>query len=431
MDRFARFFCDPVKVVKLIASLLFGVFIIVYVYFQVIGGFDNEIVTESSMLISLNDGIECDACVFRDETVIDVGGSGVVVTLVDEGQRVSKGHVVANIFPTENDALLQDELDRVNRRIEILENSSVGNQFVISDLQKVYDDISAKIFSISSDMAEGNLSAAVDESEDLLVRLNKRDMIVETQFDYTSELDALKQERSELSSRIASIATPVLASDSAGYFYAEADGYENIFNIGDVESINLDNYDEFLSAKPDESLINSDNIKLVNDIVWYLVCSFDSEEKSKIKVGRRYSVSFPEDGNYEIKMELTKIVSETNSSEALAIFRVNVLPGDFNYKRFQEAEIVIKQLEGLSVPKKALRSVNGIEGVYILVGDVIRFRAVERIGEMDDYYIVSLQTNNVIEIDGETNEEKVIKPLSLYDNIIVSGKDLFDGKIVA
>ena len=131
-------------------------------------------------------------------------------------------------------------------------------------------------------------------------------------------------------------------------------------------------------------------------------------------------------------MQLTKIISDTSSLNSLAVFRVNVLPGDFNYKRFQDAEIVIKQLEGITIPKKALRTVNGVEGVYILVGDVVRFRAVERIDEMDDHYIVSLETNSVIEIGDEDNEEeRIIKPLSLYDNVIVSGKDLFDGKIIA
>lgn len=431
MDRFARFFCDPLKVVKLIASLLFGVFIVVYVYFQVIGGFDNEIITESSMLITLNDGIECDACIFRDETVVDVNTNGFIVTLVDEGQRVSKGQVVANIFPTEEDAALQDELDRVNRRIEILEDSSVDKQFVISDLQNVYDDISENIFVIAENASKGELSPAISVSENLLIRLNKRDMIVETEFDYTSELDSLKEEKNQLEARIANIATPVIASESAGYFYAEADGYENTFDISMVDEINLDNFDDYLSAKPDESLTGSDTIKIVNDVVWYLVCSFDSSEASKIKTGYRYTLTFPDDGNYEIDMQLMKIVSETSSAEALAVFRVNVLPGDFNYKRFQKAEIVIKQVEGLSVPKTALNFRNEVPGVYILVGDVVRYRAVEKIAETEDYYIVSAKTNAVTELDEESGEERVIKPLSLYDNIIVSGKDLFDGKIVA
>ena len=95
----------------------------------------------------------------------------------------------------------------------------------------------------------------------------------------------------------------------------------------------------------------------------------------------------------------------------------------------KKAEIVIEGIEGISVPKKALRVLNGVEGVYILVGDVVRFRSVERIAEKGEYYIVKLKSNAAV-FEDEKGEEVEIKPLSLYDNIIVSGKELFDGKII-
>lgn len=431
MERFARFFCDPVKVIKLIAVLALSIFLVLYVYFQVIGGFDDEIITETSMLVSLNDTIECDACIFRDETVIQKNGDGVVVTLVSEGERVSKGQAVANIYSNERDAVLQDDLNRVERRIEILEDSSVDKKFVISDLQKIYDDISDSIFSISKNSVSGDLSSAISNSEELLIGLNKRDMIVETEFDYTDEYDDLLVEKERLEERISEVAVPVIAENSSGYFYGDVDGYEHSFDISKVDLVSIENFDSFLSAKPDDSLIESSGGKIVNDIIWYVICSFDSEDKSMIKEGRYYSLSFPENGNFEIKMELQKIISDTSSANSLAVFRVNVLPGEFNYKRFQEAEIVIKRLEGITIPKKSLRTVNGVEGVFILVGDVVRFRTVERIDEIDDHYIVSLDTNSAVEIGNDDEEEKIIKPLSLYDNVIVSGKDLFDGKIIA
>ena len=145
--------------------------------------------------------------------------------------------------------------------------------------------------------------------------------------------------------------------------------------------------------------------------------------------GKKYTLAFPDSGDEEIDMSLYKVVSETDSATAVAVFRVNVLPSDFGYKRFHCAEIVLNSLEGISVPKKALRVVDGVEGVYILVGDVIRFRAVERIAEKDNYYVAKLKTNKEL-FEESVNDEVLVKSLSLYDNIIVSGKDLFDGKIV-
>lgn len=427
MNRFARFLCDPKRVVRTIAALVACVGIVVYVYLQVMGGFNEGIVTETAMHVSMNDTIKAESCIFRDETVLENDTKGAVVTLVSEGERVSKGQLIANIYPDENDALLQDEINRINRRLEILENSSVDKQFVISDLRRLDDNIDEIFADIYEDSSRGNLSSAISSSSELLVLLNKRDLIVESGFDYSQELEKLNEEKKALEGRISSVATPLFAAES-GYFFGDVDGYEQTFDISLVDKITLSDFEGLMGAHADEET-SKGSVKIVNDFIWYLVCSLDAEGARTLTEGEKYTVSFPENGDFEIDMTLSRVVSETNSTSSLAVFRVNVLPGGFNYKRFQDAEIVIKGIEGISVPKKALRVVNGVEGVYILVGDVVRFRSIERIAEKDGYYVVKLKSNAAVfeEDNGDVTE---IKPLSLYDNIIVSGKELFDGKII-
>ncbi|MBQ7399530.1 MAG: hypothetical protein IJW06_03595 [Clostridia bacterium] len=426
MDRFAKFLCDPARVVKTIIALLVCIGIVVYVYLQVIGTFDRGIVTETAMYVTLNDTITADACIFRDETILENDGNGAIVTLVSEGERVSKGQLIANIYPDEKDARLQDDINRINRRLEILQNSSVDKQFVISDLRQLDDDIDEVFADIYEDAAKGNLSSAITSSSELLVRLNKRDLIVESDFDYSQELENLEKEKKELEGQIKSVATPLYAENS-GYFFGDVDGYEQIFDVSLVDTLTLSDFEKLIASEGNEEKA-SGSVKIVNDFVWNIVCSVDAQQARTLKEGREYTLSFPENADYEMTMTLSKIVSETNSKTSLAVFRVNVLPRDFNYKRFQNAEIVIKDVEGISVPKKALRVVNGVEGVYILVGDVVRFRSVERIAVKDGYYVVRIQSNT--EVFEEDGQQVQVKPLSLYDNVIVSGKDLFDGKII-
>ena len=416
MDRFAKFLCDPARVVKTIIALLVCIGIVVYVYLQVIGTFDRGIVTETAMYVTLNDTITADACIFRDETILENDGNGAIVTLVSEGERVSKGQLIANIYPDEKDARLQDDINRINRRLEILQNSSVDKQFVISDLRQLDDDIDEVFADIYEDAAKGNLSSAITSSSELLVRLNKRDLIVESDFDYSQELENLEKEKKELEGQIKSVATPLYAENS-GYFFGDVDGYEQIFDVSLVDTLTLSDFEKLIASEGNEEKA-SGSVKIVNDFVWNIVCSVDAQQARTLKEGREYTLSFPENADYEMTMTLSKIVSETNSKTSLAVFRVNVLPKDFNYKRFQNAEIVIK----------ALRVVNGVEGVYILVGDVVRFRSVERIAVKDGYYVVRIQSNT--EVFEEDGQQVQVKPLSLYDNVIVSGKDLFDGKII-
>lgn len=426
MDRFARFFCDPIKILKLLIAVLGGVVIVFYVYHQAMGGFNEKIETEMSILVDMNDSVPADAYIFRDEYVLPKSSEGVVVTLVSDGDRVSKGQMIANVYSDEGNASLQDDINRLQRRLNILEDSAVDTDFVISDITKLDDEISDVFADIYFDSSRGNLSSVIDSSSELLVKLNKRDLIVDSDFDILAEQARIESEMESLKTRISSVSTPVIAT-SSGYFYGDVDGYEDAFHTSDVENISLEDFDKLRLSKQNEEAAGS-GLKIVKDFIWYLVCSVDSESLPDFKTGRLYSVSFPENGDYVIEMMLEKIVKETNSPTALAIFRVNVLPDDFDYKRYQKAEVILNETEGLSVPKKALRVVDGIEGVYVLVGDVVRFRRIERIGEKDDYYVVRYEREPQY-FDDESSVVNV-KYLSLYDNVIVSGKNLFDGKIV-
>ena len=69
--------------------------------------------------------------------------------------------------------------------------------------------------------------------------------------------------------------------------------------------------------------------------------------------------------------------------------------------------------------------------MYILFGDVVHFRRAEIIGETENHYIISDNDEDYYVFDDDnTQEHNDIKALSLYDNVIVAGKDLFEGKII-
>lgn len=429
MDRFARFFCDPVKVIKALAIAVLCIGVLIYVYVQILGGSDNEIETEMSMLVTLNDTIEADAYIFRDETVIDQSSRGTVVTVVSEGERVSKGQLIANIYPDSADTTLQDDINRLQRHIDILEDSSVNTEFSTPDLSEIDRDIYDIITDICIDSADGDLSSAIGGSSEFLIMLNRRNMISDSDFDYTAELERLKKEKREKESRISSVSSPVYAT-SSGYFYSNVDGYEDLFTVDRVDDITIDGFADFLETAENHENQSMGKLKIVNDFVWYLVCVIDTDDLINLKENRSYVVSFPENGDFEISMKLERIVKETSSAEAIVVFRANVLPDGFDFERFQNAEIVIRGIQGLSIPKKAFKYENGQDGVYVLVGNVIRFRSVKRIAEKDNYYIVEYVTGEQLANTENNDYETTAEPLSLYDNVVVSGKDLFDGKIV-
>ena len=86
--------------------------------------------------------------------------------------------------------------------------------------------------------------------------------------------------------------------------------------------------------------------------------------------------------------------------------------------RKADCRLITTTYSGLKVSNDALRVVDGQEGVYVLVGQKIVFKPVEVIYSSDDFTLVSSS--------GSTGS-RVLKE---NDEVVVGGKDLFDGKVV-
>jgi len=81
-------------------------------------------------------------------------------------------------------------------------------------------------------------------------------------------------------------------------------------------------------------------------------------------------------------------------------------------------KIVIKTYSGIKIPKDAVRFNEDNEmGVYIREGNLIKFNKVEEIYSNDSFVVV---------------KDKTGSPgwLAQYDEIIISGKELSNGKVI-
>ena len=80
--------------------------------------------------------------------------------------------------------------------------------------------------------------------------------------------------------------------------------------------------------------------------------------------------------------------------------------------------VVSAEYSGLRVPKSALRVIDSKTGVYVVTGMQIKFVTVNVIYS-DNSYIVCEQ---------QTSTDTVLR---LYDDVVVKGRNLYDGKIVS
>ena len=99
------------------------------------------------------------------------------------------------------------------------------------------------------------------------------------------------------------------------------------------------------------------------------------------------------------------------------IFSCQQLNGELSSIREGEITIVNKTYKGLRLSKKDLRVVDGVTGVYTVSGLKLKFVPVNVIYSTEDFIIC----------EQKRSEDTVLR---LYDEVVVKGKGLYDGKIV-
>lgn len=405
-----------------IATIAVAAAALAYLGYHFFEGFSADIETEYATLVTDSDVVPLDAYIMRSESVIFAASatSGHSVGYVfSDGTKVHGGQVVANIYT--GDGSSDEAIVDIDRRIDLLESSNLTDGMTSSDTYVIDSKIQNYYYLIHQSTLLGNYSNLTKRRDELLTLINKRRILTGVTTGYSDRIESLTAERALLSAGQDTIAESVEAP-YAGYFYSTTDGYESTFSASKVESLTLAEFDKMLSSQPTRY---SDRAvgKMVSDFNWYIVCETTRDSLRYFTKGYSYYVNFPYNDDISIKMTLSNVVSEVGSDRVLLVLETERIPEDFSFRRMQPVELVRSSYTGYRVPISAARLVDGKQGVYIMIGNTIEFREIDILLEMDGYYIVAEQD--------PVNDPDYASKLGLYDQIVVSGKNLYDGKLIS
>ena len=405
-----------------IATIAVAAAALAYLGYHFFEGFSADIETEYATLVTDSDVVPLDAYIMRSESVIFAASatSGHSVGYVfSDGTKVHGGQVVANIYT--GDGSSDEAIVDLDRRIDLLESSNLTDGMTSSDTYVIDSKIQNYYYLILQSTLLGNYSNLTKRRDELLTLINKRRILTGVTTGYSDRIESLTAERALLSAGQDTIAESV-GAPYAGYFYSTTDGYESTFSASKVESLTLAEFDKMLSSQPTRY---SDRAvgKMVSDFNWYIVCETTRDSLRYFTKGYSYYVNFPYNDDISIKMTLSNVVSEVGSDRVLLVLETERIPEDFSFRRMQPVEIVRSSYTGYRVPISAARLVDGKQGVYIMIGNTIEFREIDILLEMDGYYIVAEQD--------PVNDPDYASKLGLYDQIVVSGKNLYDGKLIS
>ena len=122
-------------------------------------------------------------------------------------------------------------------------------------------------------------------------------------------------------------------------------------------------------------------------------------------------------------MKLSRIVGDGNGTDAVMIFSSSTLPDGFDRTRVQSVEIETAKYTGNRISIEALTENNGNIGVWVLSDGKISWRNVSLLYQ-NELYAIAEDPLYMTE-DGKTENS-----LGLNDTYVLSGKGLYEGKLI-
>lgn len=380
--------------------------------------------------------IEMDGYIFRSEVPVYTSSGGSVIPSVSEGEMVNIGGSIANVYSQSAPDVVA-HIAEIEDRISLLRSCLDGGTSSFGDSANIDGEIYAALSEIRRESGLGNAASAVALRPSLISSINRRGLLTGSAADINADITALESEKNSLMSSLGALLQNVSAP-SSGYYYSDVDGYENVFRPESLGDLTFDEALTLLSTPP-ESVGAGCAGKMVTSSVWYTLCRAERKYVNTFPKGSECVAEFKSN---EISLTMTVEQIIEGESEAVFVLSSRQVPQGFDFSRVQKIELVEAEYTGLRVPIGAVRIVNGETGVYILDGSTVRFRAISVIYRGDGICIVdpdpdgTKKKNEGENGDGASDDENEAENenktpwLSLHDNLIVSGKGLYDGRVI-
>ena len=352
--------------------------------------------------LNIRDTVEVRGIVAREEQVLYSVYSSVRVNLA-EGTRVSAGGTVAEAYDSE-EALLR-AVRTAELRAEAEELTAILSQSSAENTQQTDSEIQSGIRRLRQSVYDQDFASAEALSQTLQTQVfaafsNPADVQLRLR-EINEELSRLEQGRTAHSD---AITAPV-----SGLYSGSVDGWEEL------------GYDRLKQITPEElgALLREEHSapawslgKLVSGSKWYFAVLVDAGQADRIYGRKELPVRFGRYLGEQLSMRVEWLSPEENGQRAL-LLSCDEHMADVLSMRYQDAELILSEETGLRVPRQGLHvDEQGRACVYVQTALLVEKKLVQVQRDYDDYYLVTSST------------------LRAGDQVIVSAKNLYEGKVV-
>ncbi len=414
--------------------------VMVYLFQDVFKTNMNKYETELADEVTVQDVVNLDAFIVRDEQYINGNSSGTLVPLVSDGDRVASGDAVARICKQEKDAADFAELEESKKIRDRYVRLNEQTELDALDMQKLNKDIDSaytELLKVVNSRNYAGLDDRVDELEDSLA---SKQVLKDGTIDINAKIEALDKRIAELEAK--NISTENVPAPRSGYFISNIDGHEATLNYSELSKLTVSDVECALKKTPAD--VESKMGKIVASYKWYIVANLESKYSRLLEEGDFLKVNLPEYGYENVTVAVEHISAVKDGKIAVAL-SCNAMNETYANMRIENVELVVNEYTGYRVKTSAIHTYDpseetttdsksdettqttnttakpeNITVVYILRANVMNARRVEVIYTDGDYSIVK---NN-------SESSQGIKPIRRYDEVIVKGRDLRNGRSI-
>lgn len=384
-----------------------------YIGYQAYRSIFSHIETEMAVSHSVFESINADGLVFRSESAVPAPSGGYAYYTIENGTRVAKRSVIASVYSDENSGHIKQEIEDIDQQIAAFKTIQADAGSGRLSLDVIKEQTADTIYRMIQNTDSGNLTDIGTADFDMLSLLSKKQLITGKSVDFSAKIKELQKRKANLKASYRAPKSKVYAP-VAGYFADRSDGYESILTTRKLSSLDPAGLKKLMETDPKAT---SKGGKIVSGYEWYMACLVPESYYNQLRVGRHLSLNLSFVLEEPVPVTVYSCSKPANGKLAV-VFRCDYMSAELSTIRKESVEIQLVEHTGLKVPKRAILINDKQEaGVYVRSGNVVTFRKIEQLySEPADYAVCK-----IVNKDGY---------LRMYDDIIVEGRDLYDGKII-
>lgn len=372
--------------------------------------------TVVSYSYTVDDSAEATGFLARQETVIDGQSGAIMDVLPQEGDKVAAGATVAVLYRDQAALQRKEQLDNLKLEREQLSESLVRDDGG-ADSAQLDESIIGAMVDLRGAAAARDLTGLEDQCLSLKSLTLRRDY---SDAGSGQDIEAAKQ---ALDGQIAQLQaqssqeTSTLQVSQPGNFSAETDGYESLLTPQSILAMKPSDLDSLAAQtiKPPEGAVG----RLITDATWYFVAVVPQDTAGRLVEGHTVTVRFSHDWSGDVPMKVVQVGQAQSDGRAAVVFSTDRDLKETILLRSQTVDLIFGSKQGVRVPKKAVRMNNdGVTGVYALVGMQAEWKPLTILADDGDYYLAA---------PADPDDRRALRA---GDRIILSSKDLYDGKVM-